>query len=611
MDSVPSSDGFEAFATFVRKHQVDAGFFYTTSQLTVDDQRHLIELERLQRKGSTTFETDAATLVVQSPATTAKSAAEKARKEAIEQWLKVLNVLYNLRNMFPENSADHIFLRRAAIALLDKSRPEETLALRLPEIDWFDARPTCPERPPSPRVKEVVQGGILSPYKRITHGCLLLARVERPDDARKFIGKKVPEIAREARESNAYVNVAFTYRGLALLGVSQFDLGRFPKEFREGMEARAGLLGDVQQNHPDSWILPEWNVRIVEERGTAVVEFVGSLAASSITQTDHADAQANARPPVRPSTVDIVVTMQAKARSDEDADEWAAHPLHTRVSDFCRDAHAHGIEVLSVQPTRRHRDRREGRRSEPSREHFGFIDGISDIKPVEQPKSPNEVEFGELLVGHRNSRGDCGFPPAAETTNPEAWVQGSVLDNGSFLVIRKLRQDVREFRRVVDAQAIRIGLDPDSVVTRMMGRTKDGVPLLKGGAPGGNDFTFAADPQGAVCPFHSHVRRVNPRTKDPNVPRIARRGMAYGPRYKEDQPDDRDRGLMFMAYNASIAEQFEILQRWLSGGNTPSEDDGRSTCTAGSPTRSWAFPTTMATGHIVFSTTRASYAAWS
>ena len=43
---------------------------------------------------------------------------------------------------------------------------------------------------------------------------------------------------------------------------------------------------------------------------------------------------------------------------------------------------------------------------------------------------------------------------------------------------------------------------------------------------------------------------------------------SVGPPPNRAQPeDDADRGLVFMAYNAHLAEQFEVVQRWVAGGN--------------------------------------------
>src|ERR1700758_715104 len=51
-----------------------------------------------------------------------------------------------------------------------------------------------------------------------------------------------------------WVTLAFTCNGLRALGVSAESLATFPDEFREGMAARADILGDTGANHPDNWV---------------------------------------------------------------------------------------------------------------------------------------------------------------------------------------------------------------------------------------------------------------------------------------------------------------------------------------------------------------------
>ncbi len=46
----------------------------------------------------------------------------------------------------------------------------------------------------------------------------------------------------------------------------------------------------------------------------------------------------------------------------------------------------------------------------------------------------------------------------------------------------------------------------------MMGRTRDGQPLVKPEAIATNDFDYSQDQSGEKCPFFAHVRRANPRT---------------------------------------------------------------------------------------------------
>ena len=55
---------------------------------------------------------------------------------------------------------------------------------------------------------------------------------------------------------DAWITVAFTYHGLKALGVPQASLDSFAPEFREGMAARAALLGDVGESSPEHWEKP-------------------------------------------------------------------------------------------------------------------------------------------------------------------------------------------------------------------------------------------------------------------------------------------------------------------------------------------------------------------
>src|SRR5881398_3799092 len=50
-----------------------------------------------------------------------------------------------------------------------------------------------------------------------------------------------------------WVTVAFTWNGLRALGLDEASLATFPEEFRQGMVARAEVLGDTGANHPSQW----------------------------------------------------------------------------------------------------------------------------------------------------------------------------------------------------------------------------------------------------------------------------------------------------------------------------------------------------------------------
>src|SRR6185503_16303825 len=55
-------------------------------------------------------------------------------------------------------------------------------------------------------------------------------------------------------QDKRWVTVAFTWSGLRALGVDDISLATFPDEFKQGMVARAQVLGDTGENHPDNWV---------------------------------------------------------------------------------------------------------------------------------------------------------------------------------------------------------------------------------------------------------------------------------------------------------------------------------------------------------------------
>src|SRR6266498_3097925 len=62
------------------------------------------------------------------------------------------------------------------------------------------------------------------------------------------------EIRASVEQEKRWVTVAFTWNGLRALGVDEASLATFPEEFRQGMVARAEMLGDTGGNHPDYWV---------------------------------------------------------------------------------------------------------------------------------------------------------------------------------------------------------------------------------------------------------------------------------------------------------------------------------------------------------------------
>src|SRR5262249_27983328 len=158
-----------------------------------------------------------------------------------------------------------------------------------------------------------------------------------------------------------------------------------------------------------------------------------------------------------------------------------------------------------------------------------------------------------LFLGHENTAGDTCDPKSAAP---------ALLQNGTFLVVRKLRQHLDHLHTALDSHLQDKGLSDDeakakrkqAILEKMMGRRQDGTPLVDPAA--GNDFDYAKDDEGRQCPFHAHVRRANPRDGRKAMPRIVRAGMSYGERFDEkadptanpNAAPGADRGIMFMAY---------------------------------------------------------------
>jgi Dyp-type peroxidase family len=218
------------------------------------------------------------------------------------------------------------------------------------------------------------------------------------------------------------------------------------------------------------------------------------------------------------------------------------------------------------------------------------------------------VPLGDILIGHNdlhNEKSPGPVVPDDETARAAGLAPAGAPElrnfglNGSYMVVRELRQNVAAFWKSLQAEADKISaLTPSAkpvtdlwLAEHVIGRSIDGHLLCPGNKvlPAGqfnfpqNDFLFKeTDPQGFGCPLGSHVRRANPRdslAKDlasvqtlldaANNHRILRRGRKYGnPIQQRDQDDNVERGLLFICLNTDIARQFEFIQqRWLLNRN--------------------------------------------
>jgi Dyp-type peroxidase family len=159
-------------------------------------------------------------------------------------------------------------------------------------------------------------------------------------------------------------------------------------------------------------------------------------------------------------------------------------------------------------------------------------------------------------------------------------------NNGTFMVYRKLHQNVNTFRRYLEEKGAQYAGGKEKLASKFIGRWRDGTPVeLSPDRPdpaivkdkeSNVNFTFGADKAGARCPIGAHIRRANPRdafgfeTRLINRRRVTRRGLPYGPYAPEDQPvdDHEERGVAFMVLNANLSRQFEFVQQqWIEYGN--------------------------------------------
>src|SRR5436190_1549797 len=70
-----------------------------------------------------------------------------------------------------------------------------------------------------------------------------------------LIGKVgVAQTVGSSQLDSRWVTIAFTWNGLRALGVDDQSLATFPEEFRQGMAARAEMLGTTGANHPVNWV---------------------------------------------------------------------------------------------------------------------------------------------------------------------------------------------------------------------------------------------------------------------------------------------------------------------------------------------------------------------
>lgn len=223
-------------------------------------------------------------------------------------------------------------------------------------------------------------------------------------------------------------------------------------------------------------------------------------------------------------------------------------------------------------------------------EHFGYVDGRSQPLLLQE-----DIDHEAETAG--TARWDPAFPLGAAlvkdlgATDPNAF--------GSLFIFRKLEQHVRDFKtreqQVADTLLLTGADNRERAGAFIVGRFEDGTPITLSDSSRGleppNDFNYAGDPA-SRCPFHAHIRKVNPRGTAASERQhiMPRRGIPYEDVKRAFNPAELPEsqtladfqthvapmlpvsgvGLLFMAYNASIAQQFKFVQQsWADNTGFP------------------------------------------
>src|SRR3954449_3988705 len=105
-----------------------------------------------------------------------------------------------------------------------------------------------------------IQSGALHPRPSPYAGRQLLLRIDDRAAGRELVRRLhgIVDAGEPSRDpaGGAWLTVAFTYHGLEALGVPEASLDSFAPEFKQGMAARATLLGDVGDSSPANWEKP-------------------------------------------------------------------------------------------------------------------------------------------------------------------------------------------------------------------------------------------------------------------------------------------------------------------------------------------------------------------
>lgn len=255
--------------------------------------------------------------------------------------------------------------------------------------------------------------------------------------------------------------------------------------------------------------------------------------------------------------------------------------LDDLVAEERRLCRGFGIEVVAEE--RGHALRQGGRAYEP----FGFVDNLNQPCFFQQDVAEQQAAAGDGF--------DVAFAPSQVLVAHEDR-DGGLLGYGSYLVFRKLEQNVARFQQVQDALAAHLGVAAGQAGAQLVGRRADGTRLPEP-LPGPPSQAVATHeeataalldaPPGSGCPYSAHIRRVGDRTSRGRARVMARRGIPYDERTGyQPGPATQGVGLLFMACMWDIAEQFVEVQ----AGAVAPDDPGSPDLLLGHGATWWADP---------------------
>lgn len=355
-----------------------------------------------------------------------------------------------------------------------------------------------------------IQSGVLSPRPTPYAAMYILLRIDNPG-AGRILMRRLSKVVSSAAHTTSpagdtWVSASLSFHGLLALGVPQRSLDSFAWEFRQGMVARAAVLGDTGENGPEHW-----------------------------------------ESPLGTSDVHVVVTALAP-----DAERLATALL--RVDEALRGMP--GIEAIWLQDC-----------YSPStgREHFGYKDNIS--QPTVGDKAG---EFVLGYADEMSDTPAMPWPEVLGRNGTYVVFRKLHQRVAAFRRYLKENASDRESEELLAAKMLGrwrsgapLGLCPVHDDPEL-----GADPLRNNDFLYGDDPTGYKTPLGAhirrAHPRDSAVAGIV------GLHRMIRRGTVYGPELPEGvlEDDGVDRGFMFAFIGAHIGRQFEFVQsEWIDRGD--------------------------------------------